>query len=69
MVSTLTTKERKAVNDLVRIAGGEQRFERALLTLEKRLGAAPTGDQLLNYLLRQKIAEKSQQLQRMREDG
>jgi hypothetical protein len=66
MVSTLTTKEKKAVHDLVRIAGSELQFERALLTLEKRLGSTPTGDQLLNYLLRQKIAEKTQKLQRMR---
>lgn len=69
MVSTLTSKEKRAVSDLVQIAGGEQPFERAILTLEKRLGATPSGDQLLDYLLRKRIAEKTQKLKRMRSDG
>jgi hypothetical protein len=69
MASTLTRREERVVDDMVRIAGSEQAFERAVTTLQSDLGRAPNADQLLDYLLERRIESLQAKLTEMEQKG
>ena len=57
MVSVLTRKQERAVDGMVRLAGGEEAFQSAVERLTHDRGRAPEAKELLDYLLDRRIAE------------
>jgi hypothetical protein len=57
MASVLSPKEERVVEDMVRIAGGEQALEEALADLREALGRSPDGEELLQYLAQQRAQQ------------
>lgn len=68
MIKTLTRREEKVVDNMVRIAGSERAFEEAIYELEDRLGRAPDGNELLDYLLDRRIEMLQAQIERMQRE-
>jgi hypothetical protein len=57
MPSTLSARTERVVQDMVRVAGGEQEFEEALAELRRDHGPSLTATQIMDYLLKKRIEE------------
>ncbi len=62
MISLMPLKERRLVDQLVRVAGGEKAFEQAIYETRRRVGRTPKATEVLLTILRKRERELERQI-------